>query len=345
MRFAIIGPGFRSATLLGVASAVGLDCVAQVGRSADGGYADLDACLDATRPDFLLSAVPAPATPRVIATCVRRGVPVLAETPPGVDAPAMDRLWDEVGGAGLAQVAEQYPRMPMHAARIRVATSGVLGDVSQVQVSSTQTYHAIALIRAYLGIGEDAGTVRVRATSTTAPLASPLSRKGWTDDEAPQPATTTIATFDFGGGRCGLYDFTDNQTRNPLRTRRLVVRGSLGELDDDRVVRLAGHRQVVTQTVQRWQTGHDLDLFGYHTEAIAFGDAEVWRNRWPQQRWNDDELAVADLLTAMASWVAGEGPEPYPLLRAIGDHRLGLAVAEALDADRTVEVTLDPGAS
>lgn len=343
MRFVLVGTGFRSVALGAVADGLGLARVATLGRTPDGGHGDLAACLGDARPDFVLAAVQPTSAAGVVATCVQAGVPVLTETPPGPDEAAMDDLWDEVGSSGLVQVAEQYPRMPLHAARIAVARSGLLGGVSQVQVSSTQTYHAIALMRAFLGIEDDASPVRVRASSTTAPLASPLSRQGWTDDEAPSPATTTIATLDFGGGRSGLYDFTDNQTRNPLRTRRLVVRGSLGELDDDRIVRLAGPRRVVTRTIQRWQTGHDLDLFGYHTEAITLDDTDLWRNRWPGQRWNDDELAVADLLAAMAAWVRGEGPQPYPLARAIGNHRIGLAVDRAVATDATVEV--HPGAN
>ena len=102
-----------------------------------------------------------------------------------------------------------------------------------MQVSSTQQYHAVSLIRGLLGAGR--GAVTVRATRFTAPLMSPLSRAGWTDEEEAHPTTTTIATLDFGEGRSGVYDFTEQQTRNQLRFRRLTVRGSAGELHNDEV--------------------------------------------------------------------------------------------------------------
>ena len=148
-----------------------------------------------------------------------------------------------------------------------------------MQVSSTQQYHAVSLIRGLLGAGR--GPVSVRATRFIAPLVSPLSRAGWTDDEEAHPTTTTIATLDFGDGRSGVYDFTEQQTRNQLRFRRLTVRGSAGELHDDEVVRMAGPRTLVRTPLVRRQTGHDLDLIGYDTEHISLGSEVLYRNPYP----------------------------------------------------------------
>ena len=178
-------------------------------------FTSLDACLREVRPDFVLTATPWSVTPAFIAESVDRGVPVLAETPPAPDLDGLRALWSAVGASGLVQVAEQYLMMPSHAARAAVVASGALGTPTQVQVSSTQQYHAVSLIRGLLGAGR--GPVSVRASRFTAPLVSPLSRTGWTDDEEPHPTNTTIATLDFGDGRSGVYDFTDQQTRNWLR--------------------------------------------------------------------------------------------------------------------------------
>ena len=110
----------------------------------------------------------------------------------------------------------------------------------RLRCRSPQQYHAVALIRALVAAG--CGSVSVRATRFTAPLVSPLSRIGWTDDEQAHPTTTTIATLDFGDGRTGVYDFTEQQTRNQLRFRRLTVRGSAGELHNDEVIRMTDSR-------------------------------------------------------------------------------------------------------
>jgi predicted dehydrogenase len=80
-------------------------------------------------------------------------MPVLAETPPAPDLDGLRGLWSAVGASGLVQVAEQYLMMPSHAARAALVATGVIGTPTQVQVSSTQQYHAIALIRGLLGAG------------------------------------------------------------------------------------------------------------------------------------------------------------------------------------------------
>jgi hypothetical protein len=191
-----------------------------------------------------------------------------------------------------------------------------------VQVSSTQLHHAVSLIRGLLGAGR--GRVTVRATRHRAPLVDPLDRAGWSGDLQPRPATTTIATLDFGEGRTGLYDFTDNQTRNQLRFRRLLIRGSHGELRDDEVVRLAGPRTVVRVPLVRG------------ADHLTLGDAVLVRHRYAGLRLNDDEIATATLLRATAAWVRGAGPPPYPLAEGAQDQLVALAIEAAADTGRTV---------
>ena len=99
-----------------------------------------------------------------------------------------------------------------------------------------------------------------RSRGTAGPATTPRS-----------PATTTIATLDFGDGPPALYDFTDNQWHNQLRFRRIVVRGTHGELRDDELVRLAAPRTIVRTPLVRRQTGYDLDLDGFDTDHIALG--------------------------------------------------------------------------
>lgn len=340
--FALIGSGFRAQMFRSVAERLDtVDCVAMIVRTPRTldvpTYTDLDECLNQTSVDFVLVATPWSVTPAVVAQAVDRGIPVLAETPPAPDLAGLRSLWSDVGGSGLVQVAEQYLMMPSHAARAAVVGSGVIGEPTQVQVSSTQTYHAVSLIRGLLNAGR--GPVSVRATRFTAPLLSPLGRVGWTDDEQPHPCVSTIATLDFGSGRSGVYDFTEQQTRNQLRSRRLIVRGTAGELSDDEVVRMTAARTLVRSPLVRRQTGHDLDLIGYDTEHITFGSEVVYRNPYLGQRWMDEEIAVATLLERMARWVCKEGPEPYPLAEGIHDHQIALAIDEAADTDQTVRTT------
>jgi predicted dehydrogenase len=333
--FAVVGAGFRAAAYPRLAA--GLDDVSCVGvvartprRSPAPVFTSLDECLAAARPDFLVTALPWTVNPGVLGQAVDRGVPVLSETPPAADLAGLRALWAAVGGSGLVQVAEQYRLMPTHAARAAAVRSGVIGAPAQAQVSSTQLYHAVSLIRGLLGAGR--GPVTVRATRHVAALVDPLDRAGWTDDHTPKPATTTIALLDLGAGRSALYDFTDHQTRNQLRFRRILVRGSHGELRDDEIVRQAAPRTIVRSPLVR-------DPGNRH---ITCGSEVLYRNPYPGRRWNDDEIATATLLQATAAWVRGAGPPPYPLAEGAHDHQVGLAIEEAADTGRTVTTTAEP---
>ncbi|HEY0536332.1 MAG TPA: gfo/Idh/MocA family oxidoreductase, partial [Actinoplanes sp.] len=146
--FAVVGAGFRAAAYRRIADRIGEPrCVGVVARTPRWlpvpVFADVGACLEAVAPDFVVTAVPRAVTPGVVVEVAGRGVPVLAETPPAADLDGMRRLWAAVGGTGLVQVAEQYLLMPTHSARRAVVEAGLIGTPAQVQVSSTQLYHAV----------------------------------------------------------------------------------------------------------------------------------------------------------------------------------------------------------
>jgi predicted dehydrogenase len=299
---------------------------------------DLDALL-ATDPEFVIPCVPWGEMGPTTVELVRRGVAVLAETPPAADMEGLRQLWDAVGETGLVQVAEQYLCMPAHAARLALTREGLIGQVTSVQVSSTHLYHAVSMIRGFLQTGR--GQVTVSAQSFSAPLADPLSPSGWSGSAEPQELGTTLATLDFGGARMGLYDFTDNQWWNPLRTRRIVVRGSLGEIVDDQLVRLADPTTPVESHLIRRQAGLDLNLEGVGLRHISFDGRVVYRNAYPEARYSEDDLAVVDLLAATGAWRRGEGPEPYPLAEACADHQISLAIGESIATGERVTTSVE----
>lgn len=291
------------------------------------------------RPDFVITSLPWPVNPEVVADLAEAGVRVLSETPPAPDADGLRRLWERVGPGGLVQVAEQYLLMPGHAARRALVERGVIGSPTSVQISSTHMYHAVSMMRGLLGVGH--GPVTVSASRFRAPLVDPITRDGWTGDDTPREAATTIATLDFGGAS-GLYDFTDNQWHNQLRLRRIVVRGSHGELADDTVVRLAGERTITRSSLVRSQLGHDLNLDGYDTEHITFEGDVLYRNPFLGLRLMDEEIAIASMMTATAAWARDEGPAPYPLAEACQDHLVALAVEESAARGVAVRTGAEP---
>ena len=351
--FAVVGSGWRSQFFLRLARSAPdrFRVCGVVTRSAQRGaevemnwgvttFRTVEELLAAARPLFVITCVPWQLTGPVTTEWVRAGVPVLAETPPAADLAGLTELWEAVGGTGLVQVAEQYLRMPAHAARLELVRQCLIGEVTSVQVSSTHLYHAVSMIRGLLGVG--LGPVTVDARSFTAPLADPLSPQGWSGSAEPAAAATTIATLDWGAGRTGLYDFTDNQWWNPLRSRRIVIRGSLGEIVDDHVVRLADPTTPIESSIQRRLTGLDLNLEGLEIRHVSHDGKILWRNNFSGAGFSEDDLAVADLLDEMVAWCRGDGPAPYPLEQGCHDHLISLAIGESIDSGRTVTTAPAP---
>ncbi|MEO5834587.1 MAG: Gfo/Idh/MocA family oxidoreductase [Nakamurella sp.] len=280
------------------------------------------------RPQLVVVCVSPADNAAVVSDLVAAGIKVLCETPPAPDPAGLRTLWAAVGDAEAVQVAEQYLLMPGHAARREILRRGVIGEPTSAHVSSTHGYHAVSMLRGLLGVG--CGTTEVRAVRFTAPLVDPLDRSGWTGDQTTHPAATTLATVDFGDNRSGLYDFTSGQWHNQLRFRRILVRGSRGELFDDAVVRLTGPQAIVASSIVRRQLGQDLNLDGHDTEHLSFDGEIIWRNRFLGQRWMDEEIAIATLLQDAARWAVGAGEGPYPLAEGCQDQLIAWAIDEAV---------------
>jgi predicted dehydrogenase len=332
----LVGSGFRAHAFLRLATRVPsvFGVTGVVTRRSSSGAAledrwgvpthrSVEQLVASRRPDLIVTAVPATANASILVDAVGLGLTVLSETPPAPDVEGLRRLWRQVGPSGLVQVAEQYPSLPQTAARLAVVRAGLIGRPTSVHVSATHLHHAAALIRALLGVGSP--ETEVRATATTAPLADPVTRAGWVGGESERPVVTTIATLDFGDGRTGLYDYTENQMRNPLRSGRMLVRGSRGEVVDDHVVRLVDARTVVASDLVRRQTGQHLDLEAPGLDHISLDGEVRYRNPFPGAGLSDDEIAMATMVARV-----GAGEQAYPLAAAAQDALLGFAVQESV---------------
>jgi predicted dehydrogenase len=351
--YALIGNGWRSTVFLQLAYVLPerFRVTGVVTRRAEAGavierdwgvptFRTLDELLASERPDFAIPSVPWEVAPGFIRELVARGIPVLTETPPAPDLEAMRALWADVGASGLVQVAEQYPFMPLHAARQTIVRDGTIGTPSSVQVSSTHLYHAVALMRAMLGVGLEPATVL--SQTFTAPLVDPITPAGWTRDPAEKPARSILTTVDFGAGRTGIYDFTDNQWWNPLRPDHLSVRGSAGEIHDESVVRLLDEVTPVTSAIGRRTSGRGMNYEGNDLQHLSLDARVVFRNPYEGARLNDDEIGVARLLDATGAWVRGEGEPPYPLAQGMVDHQVGMAIEQSADSGAAVTTTREP---
>lgn len=353
IRFAVVGSGWRSAFFLRVARALPerFEVVGLVTRSADTGraieaewgiptYRDIDAVVAATRPEFAVVSVPREAAPASVARLVEHGVPVLTETPPGLDVAAMLPLHRLVEQGAVIQVAEQYHLSPLLNAQLSIAGSGRLGQISQVQVAQCHDYHGVSIMRRALGIGfEDA---RITASTFESPLTRGPSRDGDPVREEVVTAHQAIAHFDFGD-RLGVYDFADEQYFSWIRANRLVVRGDRGEIVDLGVRYLKDVRTPMFETITRIETGVGGNLEGKFLRGLISGSDWVYLNPFLPARLSDDEIAIAECLVRMHAHVAG-GPPVYSLAEAAQDHYLALLMKQAAATGEAVRSEPQPWA-
>jgi predicted dehydrogenase len=297
-------------------------------------FSSVSQLLGHKKPDFAIISVSWDANPGIVEELVKAGVHVLCETPPAPTLEGLQELWKQVGSSGLVQVAEQYLYLPGHAARLAITESGAIGEVGSVEVSSTHGYHAVSIMRGFLKSGFEPTTITTRQFE--APLVDPLARAGWNEDLSPKNAKTTISLIDFGAGKSGLHNFVDNQWHNQLRHRRIVVRGSRGELVDDSVIRLVDGPAITTSRIERYQLGYDLNLDGFDTEHLSFDGQVVFKNPFTGLRLMDEEIAIAQLMSQMAEWVEGKAAAPYALAEACQDHLVSLAIDESINTGESV---------
>ncbi|MDQ0063482.1 Gfo/Idh/MocA family protein [Paenibacillus harenae] len=288
---------------------------------------------------FAVVSVPRTAAPAIIEELAVQGIPVLAETPPASDLNSLTALLESIPRTAKVEVAEQYLYQPMHAARIHLARSGKLGEISHVQVSAAHDYHGISLIRQLLGIGNEPAVIQ--GERFTAPMMRSGGRDGDPSDGKMISSEQTIATLRFGD-KLAVYDFTREQYFSWIRRDRILVRGSKGEIVGTEAAYMLDYTTPIYTELRRVDTGHNGNLEGYYHRGIIAGDEWLYRNPFAPARLTDDEIAVATSLLHMGQYAAHMRPSFYSLAEASQDHYLALTMQKAVATGQTVTCSKQP---
>jgi len=290
-------------------------------------FCRLDDLLE-TKPQFVVSCVKKAGMADMVMQLLEKGMPVLSETPLAVEIPVLKRLWETQRRTGTPlEMAEQYFLYPTHQAKIALVCAGVIGQVHSCWMSMMHDYHGISMLRAYLG--EESEPVEIRARKIYQPIAVTGGRAGYTPGDEMGDEYRTLAQFDFGGGRMGLYDFSGTQYHSAIRSNHMRVLGTRGEIFDDEVrflgegnrpetEKLSVHRDLITGTIR----------------SIDFNGQCVYQNpfRWDVEMTEDD-IAVSTVLVRMGKRLeSGESHYPY----AFRDSYMSCLLAAAADADGRV---------
>lgn len=352
--FGIVGGGWRTEFFLRIAAAVSSMQVTGVVVRNTGRARELQATwqvpvfpqiedmLKETQPAFVIPSVTQTAMPDVIVDLVKQSVAVLAETPPAPDLDSLIKLYRRVKELnGKVQVAEQFWAQPAHAARLAICHSGRLGPVNQAHVSVCHEYHAMSLIRRFLGIEYECPVIRANKFRSNV-IAGP-DRNGPPQEDRIEKHELLHAWLDFGD-RLGVYEFSLPQYRNWVRGQKLCIRAERGEILDMQVSYMQDYRTPIRGTLLRHEAGQYGNHEGHGLKGIQYLDQMVYNNPFFDRdimnppRLNDEEIAIATVLEKMDQYVS-TGEEFYSLAEACQDQYLALCCHQAKESGEAIQAS------
>ena len=355
IRFGIIGSGWRTEFFLRIAQLVPdrFDIAAVMARRSERAMelkhdwdvhavTTLAELLDTPDMRFVIVCVSQPIAPVFIEQVASAGFCILSETPPAPTLEGLLHLQRLVEQGARIQVAEQYHLQPMHAARIALARSGKLGALQHANLSVAHGYHGTSLLRLLLGINFENATVQ--AQTLEGQIVAGLHR-----DEPPPPermdkSRQTVAIFKFEDGRSGIFDFAGEQYFSWIRQARVVVRGTHGEIVQENLSYLQDSQTPIHLPLRREDTGHDMNLEGFHHKGIQVGEDWIYLNPVAPGRLADDEIAMAACLLGMDGYVE-TGEDFYSFAEAAQDQYLSLLIDQSLREGKAVTSSTQPWAT
>ena len=255
--------------------------------------------------DFVVSCVSKDSISEVAQKLADKGVAVLTETPV-----TSDKLTDRI------QVAEQFHFMPRNMAYKKIIDSGILGEVHQVQLSICHDYHAASLIRFFLDIKDE----KPEVTEITLPdiLDRYNGRNGFIKPQTVKSGQK-IAVLNFGS-KTAIYDFNYEQYFSDIRSSRIVIRGTKGEIVNNTCTYIKDGLPC-SFGIKRNCLGAEENLDGFSLLNITSGGEILYTNPFKNARFSDEEIAIATCLVKMKNYIK-TGKEFYSPHDAATDYAL-----------------------
>ena len=302
------------------------------------------------KPDFAVVAVNKTSICDVSIEWMDRGITVLSETPAALDMDSLKKLYryhmsdDKTDKKQI--VAEQYREYPYNKARINLVNSGVLGDISCLNISIAHEYHGFSLIRAYLGIKPDENYT-VSGKIYEFPTTQTLTRYDKFTDGRIAPKKRCVAVFEFESGKVAWYDFDSEQYRSPIRKNMIKVQGVRGELINNELYYLdennVGRKETIVTDINKVMTGNGNPNLAQVNEIkkIAFGDKILYEPVWGLRGLSEDETAIATLMCKTAEYSRGQALPPYSLENALADAYAAILLDEAVRTSNKVSSCIE----
>ena len=313
IRFAVIGSGWRSLFYVRIAKALpdmfeltallcrGQEKADRIQKEYGIHTTTSEDEIIASKPDFVVSAVNKSSMSDVVRYWAAKGIPVLSETPAGLDIDTLKAIRQDVENGARIQVAEQYFLYPSIKAVIDECKSGTIGEPVSLTISAMHDYHAASVIRRML----DTGLEDVTVTGKTFSMKVTDTRTRYevlTEGRVVEKEEKHLI-MEYADGKTAFYDFMSDQYRSPIRNRYINLRGTRGEIINDTVYYLDKDNLAACKK---------LDI------TNPYGYAGL----------SEDEAAITGILLGMKEYV-DKGKEVYPMNEALYDAYMGILMCEA----------------
>ena len=313
IRFAVIGSGWRSLFYVRIARALpdmfeltallcrGQEKADRIQNEYGIHTTTSEDEIIASKPDFVVSAVNKSSMSDVVRYWAAKGIPVLSETPAGLDIDILKAIRQDVENGARIQVAEQYFLYPSIKAVIDECKSGTIGEPVSLTISAMHDYHAASVIRRML----DTGLEDVAITGKTFFMKVTDTRTRYevlTEGRVVEKEEKHLV-MEYADGKTAFYDFMSDQYRSPIRNRYINLRGTRGEIINDTVYYLDKDNLAACKK---------LDI------TNPYGYAGL----------SEDEAAITGILLGMKNYV-DTGKEVYPMDEALYDAYMGILMCEA----------------
>ncbi len=182
-------------------------------------------------PDLIVVAVNKTSISDVSLHYMKKGFPVVCETPVGMSEEELSSMYRAFSEGGNLFVAEQYSFEKRNRAVTEELEGGLIGEVCCVNLSQAHEYHGFALMRGYLGIPQDTG-FSVRSVKRSLPVTRTADRYSTYEDGVVIHSERTFAFIEYEGNKVCLYDFDSQEYRSPIRLTSVHITGVRGEYRD-----------------------------------------------------------------------------------------------------------------
>ena len=210
-------------------------------------------------------------------------------------------------------VAEQYMLTPLYASVS--AALGMIGHPDQLMLSGLHNHHAAAVARSILGLGTDMPD-EIRTLDFPSSIVRTGSRSGLCLSGEKEEYTRKLRILRFGD-RLFINDFSGNQYHSYLYGKRIEVRGNLGVITENGVS-ITGEGGYPCFIPFVFHRDSAMGNIGMTLSHVTLGERTVFRNRFYPAPLNDDEIAIAEIISRMR-----DGESCPTLSDGIGDARLG----------------------